>query len=133
MEVVGAVASIVALVELATTVIGYIKSTKEAGEERKKLLRETTGTLNFLVLLKNQAEEKEWANTLRIIALPKGPVEQFRIALERLASKLSPVGGVKSVGKALTWYFQKDEINEILSTIERQKSLFILALENDHM
>src|SRR5271169_6592143 len=133
MEVVGAVASIVALVELATTVIGYIKSTKEAGEERKKLLRETTGTLNFLVLLKNQAEEKEWANTLRIIALPNGPVEQFRIALERLASKLSPTGGVKGVGNTLTWYFQKDEINEILSTIERQKSLFNLALENDHM
>jgi hypothetical protein len=133
MDVVGAVASIATLIELATTVIGYIKSTKEAGEQCKKLLRETSGTLNFLILLKNQAEEKEWANTLIIITRPNGPVEQFRIALERLASKLSPTGGVKSVGKVLTWYFQKEEINEILSTIERQKSLFILALQNDHM
>ena len=133
MDVVSAVASIATLVDLTTTVIGYIKSAKEAGEERKKLLRETSGTLNFLVLLKNRAEEKEWANTLRIIALPNGPVQQFRIALQRLASKLSPVGGVKSLGKPLTWYFQKEEINEILSSIERQKSLFSLALENDHM
>jgi hypothetical protein len=133
MDVVGAVASIVTLIELATTVIEYIKNTKEGGEERKKLLREASGTLNFLVLLKNQAEEKEWAHTLRIIALPKGPMEQFRIALERLASKLSPVGGIRSAGKALTWYFRKEEVSEILAIIERQKSLFVLALENDHM
>jgi hypothetical protein len=85
------------------------------------------------VLLKNQAEEKEWANTLKVIVQPNGPAEQFRIALERLASKLSTVGVVRSAGKALTWYFQKGEINAILSIIERQKSLFVLALENDHM
>jgi hypothetical protein len=65
--------------------------------------------------------------------MPKGPLEQFKGALEQLASRLEPSKGVKKVGRALTWPFQTEEIKEILSTIERQKSLFDLALQNDHM
>ena len=47
--------------------------------------------------------------------------------LERLEKKLNPGEGVKKAGKALTWSFQKKEVNEIL---ERQKTV---ALQNDHM
>ena len=60
-------------------------------------------------------------------------MEQFKRALEQLASRLEPSKGPKMVGKALAWPFQTEEIKEILSTIERQKSLFDLALQNDHM
>jgi hypothetical protein len=69
-----------------TTVIGYIKSTKEAGEERKKLLQEASSTLNFLVLQKNKAAGNEWANTLRIVTLPNGPVDGVGAACIKVES-----------------------------------------------
>jgi hypothetical protein len=61
---------------------------------------------------------------MRTITAPNGPLEQFKISLERLASK---------AGKALVWPFQKGEVNDVLVAIERQKSCFILAQQNDHM
>ena len=70
---------------------------------------------------------------MKSLNVPTGPLEQFKIALEHLASKLAPVDGLRKVGKALAWPFQKTEIQDILNMIERQKSLFNLALQNDHM
>jgi hypothetical protein len=43
------------------------------------------------------------------------------------------VGGLKRVENALIWPFQKEEIKGIFNTIERQKALFSLVLQNDHM
>lgn len=65
--------------------------------------------------------------------MPKGPLEQFKAALEQLASKLASVKGLKKVEKNLIWPFQEQEVTEILSTIERQKSLFALIVINDHV
>jgi hypothetical protein len=47
--------------------------------------------------------------------------------------KLSPRGRVQQVAQALKWPFDKAEVNEVLGTTERLKSLFSLALQNDHM
>lgn len=47
--------------------------------------------------------------------------------------RLVPVEGWKKVGKAFTWPFEKDEIQRILSTVERRKLLFTLARQNDHI
>jgi hypothetical protein len=46
---------------------------------------------------------------------------------------LIPQKGLKKLSKALCWPFEKGEIKDILGTIERQKSLFSLALQNDNM
>lgn len=71
--------------------------------------------------------------TIKPLNLPGGPLDKFKIILEQLALKLKPVEGAKKVGRALKWPFQKGEINEILNTLERQKTLFNLALQNDHV
>jgi hypothetical protein len=125
--------SIITLVQFTGTVIGYINDVKGASEERKRILDELSSTHYLLFLLKDKAEAKEWGDTIKSLAIPKGPLEQFKDALERLASKLAPAEGLKKVGRALTWPFQKDDVKYILSTIERQKSLFSLALQNDHV
>ena len=55
---------------------------------------------------------------------PKGPIEQFGLALRRLAEKLAPVDddGLKKVGKALAWPFQKKEIEGILRSDRASES-----------
>ena len=88
-------------------------------------------------MLKDTAEqvqqEQRSLTALATLSAPNGPLEQLKSALQELASRLAPAHGVRRVGKALSWPFSKSEINAILERIERQKSVFSLALENDHM
>jgi len=53
--------------------------------------------------------------------------------LKRLEKKLVPSKGWKKVSTTITWPFQKEEVKELLDTIERQKTLLILAQQNDHL
>ena len=132
-------ASIVALLQLTQQAIQYVIDVKDAGGDRNRILTEITSAHGFLFLLqdKTKKSEPQWDNTfyktMTALSAPNGPLEQFKHALERLASKLRPREGLKKFGKALSWPFEKREIKDILDTIERQKSLFSLALENDHM
>ena len=130
-------ASIIAVLQLSGTVIQYLNNVKGASEDRQRLLNEVTSISGLLYFLKDRATQSQyggsWSMTLASLNTPKGPLEQFKSALERLTLKLAPVEGWRKAGKALTWPFQKEEIKEILSTIERHKSLFNLALQNDHM
>lgn len=129
-------ASIIAVLQLTGTVIGYIRDTRGASSDRKRILEETTGTHYLIYLLKDHLESQQCGDTNEIIKwleAPNGPLVQFKIVLEHLARKLRPVDGMQKIGKALIWPFQYQEVKEILSTIERQKSLFNLALHQDHM
>jgi hypothetical protein len=130
-------ASITALLQLASTVVQYINNVKDASKNRLRIRDEISSTSFLLYILKDcvqQAHSGEpWLSTVQSLDMPKGPLEQFKGALEQLALRLEPSRGVKMVGKALIWPFKTEEISEILSIIERQKSLFNLALEKDHM
>ena len=46
-------------------------------------------------------------------------------------SKLGPAKGLKVVGRALTWKFNKGEIEGVITSIERIKTLVSLALTDD--
>jgi hypothetical protein len=135
MDSVGAAASIIALVQFTNDVIGYINSTKSAGSERKKILDEIISAHYFLLLLKDKTTDPEWTDIMKSLTVPKGPVEQFKCALERIAAIVNPegMGKIKKFAKTAAWHFQKGEVEDILWTIERQKSLFSLAMQNDHM
>ena len=93
--------------------------------------------LGFLYVLRDKAEQSTPENpvfeTIKSLNVTGGPLEQFKATLECLATKLRPAEGLKKVGKALTWHFQKGEVDDLLSTIDRLKSQFNLALQNDHM
>ena len=138
MEPVGISASITALLQLASTVIQYLSGVKGAPEDRRRILSELASVNRILFILQDQADQAkqgdEWSSTFQSLNVPDGPLEQFRRALERLSAKLAPSAtGLMKVGKAVVWPFQKEEIKEILGSIERQKALFILARQNDHM
>ncbi len=130
-------ASVAALLALTGTVVQYLKAVKGTSKDGQKILLEVRSVSGLLYQLKeilDNAEEEELSfRTIKSLSAPEGPLEQFKASLEVLALKLKPVAGWRKAGKALTWPFQKEEISDILGTIERQKTLFGLALENDHM
>lgn len=131
-------ASITALLQLTSTVVQYLNSVKGASEDRRRILSELASVNGILFILQDQADQAKqgdkWSSTLQSLNVSEGPLDQFRRALERLSSKLAPPAtGLKKLGNAIVWPFQKEEIKEILGSIERQKALFNLARQNDHM
>jgi len=137
-------ASIVAVLQLATSATQYINTVKGGAAERLRLRDELRSAVALLEMLKDRAEDGDvdvretWAGSIRALALPHGPLDQFREVLERLVKKLVTPGGsgmrgAKGVVQVLKWPFDKAEVLEALGAIERQKSLFGLALQNDHV
>lgn len=130
--------SITALLGLTSTTMKYLNEVKGAPEDRGRILSELATVNQFLFILQDQADQAkqgdQWSSTLQSLNVPDGPLDHFRRALERLSTKLGPPAtGLKKLSNAFVWPFQKEEVKEILGTIERQKTLFELARQNDHM
>ena len=136
-------ASIIAILQMTGHVIQYINGVRGSPTERERFNTELVGINNILIQLQGPAEEAEqaaelrktdrWSETLQSLNQPNGPLKQLEQVLRTLESKLAPACGLGSVKKALIWPFQKEEVRELIATIERQKTLLNLARQNDHM
>lgn len=140
-------ANIVAILSLTSTVVDYINDIKDARQERIRLRNEITNTSGPLYMMcdriKREQErmkgdpvepEKSLMSSVMALGAPTGPLEQYSEVLQELERRLaSPQGTLTRLGKTLAWPFQKHDIERFLWVIERKKSLFQLALENDHM
>ncbi|KAH0534081.1 hypothetical protein FGG08_007315 [Glutinoglossum americanum] len=135
--VVGLAASIVQLINATTKAIKYLNDVKEAPKDRARLAREATSLLALLIDLRYRVEEAEstdpWFAGVCSLGVEGGPLEQFKKAIEELAEKLKPEGGMRKFGKALLWTLDKNEIGNTLSRIERLKTLVGFALQKDHL
>ncbi|MCJ1478158.1 hypothetical protein MMC13_006834 [Lambiella insularis] len=127
-------ASITALLQLTSTVVSFLNAVKAASKDRARIAIETSNMYALLTVLKYRVEEARledpWYTTIRTLAVENGALDQYHSALKLLASKLDTRSGTK-LGRALMWKFDKVEVAEILSKIERLKSLINLALTND--
>ena len=98
-------ASIIALMQLSSTVIAFLSDAKGSRREQQKIRLEICNTLPMSSILQDQAQQAEdgdkWSSTLLSLSAADGPIQQFQKALERLEHKLAPVRGAKKVGKAL--------------------------------
>src|SRR5437879_2376474 len=98
-------------ISFASNVITYINDVKSARKDRNDLLEELKSTHDLLYRIKDQADQAHCDDNLiqsiKWLSTPKGPLEQFQGALEKLASKLEPVSGLKKVKKDLTWSLDK--------------------------
>jgi hypothetical protein len=131
--------AIVALSHVTSTVIQCLIDMKEATGYRKKILNEVSSAAGLLFVLKDLAsrskETKSWCTTIGALNLPDGPLEQYKTSMESLLSILSTDNSsdLKIIQKSLAWPYQKSQVSDILSTIERQKSTFALALHDYHL
>jgi hypothetical protein len=130
-------ASIITVLDLAAKVTSYLKDVKGGAEERLRLRDELRNTVTLLHMLKDRAEDVEyqgtWAPSIQSLGSLDGPLDQFRKILESLVDRLASAGKIRSIAQALKWPFDKEHIIVTLNALERQKSLFALALQNDHI
>ncbi|KAG6986548.1 hypothetical protein G7Y79_00078g100020 [Physcia stellaris] len=137
MDPVSFAASLAALIQLSTKVAQYLKEVKSGSEDRIRLRDELRGTNCLLEMLQDRMDDAEFLKkdlaSIGSLDIPGGPLEQLTKALEQLERKLAPSRRLKQISKAVLWPFSKEEVNEIISTIERQKTAFNLAISNDNI
>ncbi|KAF5632082.1 hypothetical protein F52700_6601 [Fusarium sp. NRRL 52700] len=132
---VGLIASIAQIIDATTKVLRYLNDVKNAPKARARVAQEASLLLALLTNLRYRLEDTDakdpWVQGVMTLGMAGGPLDQFREALEELAGKLQSSGTAKSVGKALSWHFEKKEVDDFLNRMERLKSFIALALQGD--
>jgi len=137
MDPISFAASIIAIMHLTSAVVGYLNDVKDAPKDRALCATESSNLFNLLNLLKYRLEEPDidqtWYTAVRALAVKDGPFDQYKLALEQLRPNVTSESGIRKVGSALLWKFSKQNVNAILSRMERLKTLIQIALEMDHL
>jgi hypothetical protein len=137
MDGLSAAASVIAVLQLTVSVIGYLNDVKNAPQECRQCTIEASNLQSLLINLRYRLEQGQngasWFTAVRAIHVENGPLDQYKQALEQLLSMVEIQHGVKEVKRRLLWTFKKEEVASILASMERLKSLVSIALENDHL
>ncbi|KAJ5633265.1 hypothetical protein N7490_009604 [Penicillium lividum] len=132
-------ATLVALLQLASSVIKYLKNVSNARFQKKELLSaliQARGLLSTLVDLTNDVEDEDWSYTIQSLSAPNGPLSTFQDILEQIARKIGVTTTRSEISNAigrLRWPFDQAHVQELLSSLEKLKSYLLLAITNDHV
>lgn len=131
-------ASIVALLQASGAVVQYLKSSKDANKDIQALKIEVINVRGLIYSLKDlvpdpEADEDSSLPVFESLGGQDGPLKQFETILAELALRLRPKEGLKKTGQALSWHFKKEDVKSLIGTVERYKTLFSLALQNDQL
>lgn len=137
MDPLSATASVIAVLQLSSKVVGYLTDVKNASKERAKCAIEASNLHTLLLNLRFRLEEGNadtpWYTAVRALAVENGPLDQFKQALELLQTKMTDGGRVNNARETLLWKFNKEEVASILDRMERLKSTVEIALQMDHL
>ena len=133
MEPIGPAASIVSLLQLAGAVIKYLSILKDASKDIKALVLELCTVRGLLSTIKDLVTEDSILH--ESLSGHNGLFSQIESSLQSLASKIEPTSTTtgNSFVQRLRWPLRKEEVKDVLSSIERQKTLLSLALQNDQV
>jgi len=131
-------ASIIALLQASGTLVQYIKSTKDANQDIKALQSEVINVRGLLFSLQDllpdpESDGESLLPVFECLGSQDGPLKQFEAILGELVAQLQPKDGLRKAGLVLYWHFKKDDIKNLISIVERYKTLFSLALQNDQV
>lgn len=130
-------ASVIAIMQLTGTVLGYLSDVKNAPKECQQCAIEASSLLHLLTTLRYRLEQAQtgdpWFTVIRALNVENGPLDQYKQALEQLWSRIDVGNGAQNIKRRLVWKFSKAEVATILVRMERLKSLVSIALENDHL
>ncbi len=137
LSIIGGVASIL---QISSLVVSLVKAAKGAPNDRQQLLIEINATTALCQTLRDYAEinAESWIETLRALNQNDSPpLDHFRRSLEYLHKKLALESKTDNTlqvwAQNLKWPFTKSELLELVTSIERQKSLLSIALTNDNL
>ncbi|KAJ5167779.1 uncharacterized protein N7482_003373 [Penicillium canariense] len=124
-------ASIIAVAQLAASIIKYVKT-------RRLLIAiiQARGLLLTLHELTNEVGDEDWSSTIQSLTSHDGPLSTFRQLLEDMAGKLGITRSDSQVSNALhrlRWPFDQAILQEMIASLEKLKSNLLLALANDHI
>ncbi|CEJ81162.1 hypothetical protein VHEMI01306 [[Torrubiella] hemipterigena] len=140
-DVLETTSGVVTVLDLSKTILGYLRNVQHASGDRRQLRQELISLRGILEELKDTVEgvnsdrHKEWSACLSVLNRDDGPLQQLKEALQTLQKILGPSSndkGSKAAVSSLLFPFQKSSIDKALKAIQRQKSLIVLAIENDH-
>lgn len=133
-------ASIIAVMQLTSTLLTYLNSVKDAPKERAHCAIEVSNLYNLLTVLRYRVEDSEsnepWHNALRVLTVLTvhgGPLDQYRHSLDKILEKTSGSSGGRKLENSLLWSFRRDDVKELLGRLERLKTIISIALEMDHL
>ncbi|KAG8527048.1 uncharacterized protein KY384_008477 [Bacidia gigantensis] len=125
---------LIAILQLTKTVVKYLRDVSDATSQKNVLLLELSSTKGILETLndlsKSAGDDKSLLSSFRLL---QEPLRNYEALLTRLDAALAPAHGLKKVGKAFKWPFDKAGVQDILASIERYKALFGLALQADNI
>jgi ankyrin repeat domain-containing protein 50 len=132
MDPVSAAASIVAIVQISSAVLGtcyrYINKVKDAPADIFRIISEV-GSLQVILDDLNSLGDGERLPLTTSLAVPGGPVDACLAVLKELEAKLSTALTVK---KKLLWPFEAKKVDELVGKLQAQKSTINLAVTGDN-
>lgn len=107
-------ASLIAVVQIAGSVITYLSDVKDAPKECGKCLIEVSNSNTLLLKLKDRLSESSstepWYTEVQALAVKGGPLDQYRLALQHLRAKVEPTNKARKLANTLGWNFIKEEV-----------------------
>jgi len=124
--------SVMAVLQIAGSVITYLKDVKDAPKECKMCMAEISNANTLLLQLDlHMNESNSWNEMVQSLAVKDGILDQYKAALQDLVVKVESKSKAQNVMNALQWTFVKEEVANILTRMERLKNLVSIALEMD--
>ncbi|PSN59029.1 hypothetical protein BS50DRAFT_509258 [Corynespora cassiicola Philippines] len=136
MDPLSVTASIIAVGQATVKIVECLHNVKDASTDRSQFTTEASNLSTLLATLLFRIDENSnepWHVEVRQLGEKDGPVHQYRVALEQLKDKISGEHGIRKMTKTLLWKYIKEDVKDILSRIERLKSLVQIALQMDHL
>jgi hypothetical protein len=137
MDPLSATASIIAILQLSGKVLSYLNDVKDASQGRAQCAIEVANLHGLLFQLRFRIEGIDSKETsyiaIQALTVEKGPLDQFKEALEMLEANMTGRGRLLKAGRALLWKFKKEEIACILDRMERLKTSIGVVLALEHL
>ena len=128
-------ASIIAILQLTSTLTNYINNVRKATAEQAKVAVEASNLFSLLTSMRFRVEgtrsDDPWFNQVKMLGTNNGPLDQLRETLEEMVETISSSRKRDQIKSALMWKFTKSQVDEMLQRMERLKSLITCALAND--
>ncbi|KAI4257784.1 MAG: hypothetical protein LQ352_001499 [Teloschistes flavicans] len=137
MDPISVAASLGAIIQLSLKAAKALKEFKHGSEDRITLREEIRGTTCLLEILRDRVEDAEVGGhdlmSISLLNQPRGPLDQLHRALYQLIKILAPQDHLHRISRALLWPLTKEEVMDLVAIIERQKTAFGLAMQNDNI